>query len=60
MKLEDVVVGQWVIYRPAGGEAPPEDGEVVTVGDRYVMVRYAGDRGAKATRAEDLEPGVVP
>lgn len=58
MKLEDVEVGQWVIYRP-GGNQPPEDGEVVEVRERFVMVRYAGDRGAKATRAEDLELGAT-
>jgi len=45
-------VGAGVVYRPSHG--PAEDGTIVSVNDRYVMVLYAGDRTAKATRAEDL------
>jgi hypothetical protein len=47
-------IGAGVVYRPHGG--PAEDGDIVSVGDQYVMVRYVGDRQAKATRPEDLEP----
>jgi len=45
-------VGAGVVYRPVHG--PAEDGTIVAVNDRYVMVLYVGDRTAKATRAEDL------
>lgn len=45
-------IGAGVVYRPQHG--PAEDGEIVAVNDRYVMVLYRGDRTAKATRAEDL------
>ena len=56
MEIEDVRVGQWVIYR-AHPSARAEDGEVTEVRGNLVMVRYAGDRGSKATYARDLEPG---
>jgi hypothetical protein len=49
-------VGDWVIYRPHGGEA--EDGEVTAIRPHgLVMVRYRGDLHSKATRAVDLTPG---
>lgn len=48
-------VGAGVVYRPNGGNYPTaEDGTIVSVNDRYVMVLYVGDRTPKATRAEDL------
>lgn len=61
MKLEDVTVGQWVVYAPRPGVETGEDGEVVEVRDGgYVMVRYRnGLQAGKvcATRAADLQPG---
>jgi hypothetical protein len=57
MKIEDVEIGQWVVYRPHPGTA--EDGEVTGVRGDLVMVRYAGDRHSKATYASDLEPGAT-
>ena len=56
MKIEDCAPGMWVIYQPHR-PAPPEDGEVVEVRGDLVMVLYRGDRTAKATRPEDLQPG---
>lgn len=56
MKLSDVRLGMGVVYRPSGG-GKAEDGDVVGVNKLgMVMVRYVGDRLAKATRPEDLEP----
>ena len=53
-------IGNRVIYR--GGHGRPERGVITSVGpgwNGYVFVRYDGDQGSKATRAEDLtlEPG---
>lgn len=59
MKLEDVNVGMWVVYRPHP-DAQLEDGEVTAIRGDLVMVRYKGDRHAKATYARDLEPGRAP
>lgn len=48
-------VGAGVVYRPNGGNYPTsEDGTIVSVNDRFVMVLYVGDRTPKATRPEDL------
>ena len=53
------VVGDWVIYQPYPG-ARFEDGEVTAVRENgVVMVRYTGDRTAKATYVRDLRPGSV-
>lgn len=50
-------IGDWVIYRPYPG-APAEDGEVTEVRSAgLVLVRYRGDRTAKATYVRDLTPG---
>lgn len=48
-------VGDRVVYRAHPG-APPEEGTVTSVGERYVFVCY-GVPGAtsRATRPEDLE-----
>jgi hypothetical protein len=58
VRIEDVEIGQWVVYRPHHG--PAEDGEVTAVRGNLVMVRYVGDQGSKATYASDLEPGMTP
>jgi len=57
MKLSEISVGQWVVYRPHHPGAQPEDGEVTEIRRDLVMVRYRGDRTAKATYPGDLEPG---
>lgn len=48
-------IGEDVAYR-AHATAPLEKGTIASVGEAYVFVRYGGDAGAKATRAEDLVP----
>jgi hypothetical protein len=40
-------IGEEVIYRAHGAIA--EDGTISSVGERFVFVRYAGDRHSKAT-----------
>lgn len=48
-------IGERVAYRAPG--RPPEFGVITSVGpgwNGYVFVRYDGDTGGKATRAEDL------
>lgn len=47
-------IGSGVVYRPYPG-APAEDGEITSVNDSYVFVRFVGDRQSKACRAEDLK-----
>ena len=44
-----------VLYRPAPMTGPPEVGVIRFVSDRFVFVRYAGDRHSKATDPADLE-----
>lgn len=46
-------IGNKVVYRHAG---VPEEGVVTSVNDHYVFVRYGGNVGSQATRADDLEP----
>jgi len=46
-------IGVGVVYQPHPG-AQAEDGDIVAVNSTFVMVRYVGDRTAKATRPEDL------
>lgn len=46
-------IGAGVVYRPHPGHA--EDGDIVSVNDSVVFVRYVGDRTAKATYPEDIE-----
>ncbi len=46
--------GDGVVYRPPPG-GPAEDGEVIRVNDRYVFVRFVGDRHAKAVAPWVLE-----
>lgn len=55
MKIEDCQPGMGVVYR-SHPTAIAEDGDVIEIRPPYVMVRYVGDRTAKATRPEDLEP----
>lgn len=55
MNLSDVVVGMGVVYRPHP-DAPAEDGDVTEIRPPLVMVRYVGDRTAKATHPRDLTP----
>lgn len=45
-------IGSWVIYRSEHGQ--PEDGRIVSVNDRYVMVRYTRGGGTKATDPRSL------
>lgn len=45
-------VGAGVVYLPPG--RPREDGVITSVNDRYVFVRYDGDKGSKATTPTDL------
>ena len=52
-------VGQGVVYRQNHPDAKPEDGTIVGVRHPYVMVLYAGDYNAKATRPEDLTLAVM-
>jgi hypothetical protein len=47
-------IGAGVVYRPYPS-ASAEDGDITSVNDSYVFVRFVGDRQAKACRAEDLE-----
>lgn len=47
-------VGAGVVYQAHAG-AEREDGEITSVNDRYVFVRFRGDTGSKACSAEDLE-----
>lgn len=47
-------VGSGVVYCPYPG-AQAEDGEITSVNDSYVFVRFVGDRQSKACRAHDLE-----
>jgi len=47
-------IGAGVIYQPHP-EVRPEDGEIVSVNEHYVFVRYTGDRGAKATDPRNLQ-----
>lgn len=47
-------VGAGVVYRPYPG-AQAEDGDITTVTDRYVFVRFVGDRTSKAVAPELLE-----
>lgn len=47
-------IGAGVVYRP-NPSVPVEDGEIVSVNDAYVFVRYTGDRSAKATHPSMLE-----
>jgi hypothetical protein len=51
--IEEATVGAAVVYRSHPG-APAEDGDIVRVSDRFVFVRFVGDRHPKACRAEDL------
>lgn len=46
--------GDHVTYRPHSG-APAETGDVTSVNDRYVFVRFDGDTHAKACAASVLE-----
>lgn len=46
-------IGAGVTYEPYPG-ARREDGDIVAVTTHYVMVRYRGDRGAKATSPAQL------
>lgn len=55
MRLNECRVGQGVVYRPTPDVAA-EDGVITEVRPPWVMVRYAGDQHAKATRPEDLDP----
>jgi len=47
-------IGAGVTYRP-NRYFRAEDGEITSVSDYYVFVRYVGDRGSKATRPQDLD-----
>lgn len=48
-------IGDAVIYHPYAPELDPaEEGVITSVNDRYVFVRYGGDKGSKATAAERL------
>ena len=46
-------IGAGVVYEPSSG-GYREDGDIVSVNDRFVFVRYVGDRSAKATSPENL------
>lgn len=54
-QASDFHEGQGVVYRHHP-DAPPEDGVVTSVNERYVFVRYRGDNGSKATSPADLRP----
>lgn len=56
MKLEDVRVGQAVVYRPYPTATAPEDGTVTSKNAHCVFVRFSAVGCSKACRAEDLEP----
>lgn len=45
-------IGSGVVYDPGHGSR--EDGVIVDVRDRWVLVRYRGDEHAKATDATNL------
>jgi len=45
-------IGHGVVYVPSHDKR--EDGTIEAVSSLYVFVHYAGDRGCKATRPEDL------
>lgn len=47
-------IGDGVTYQPHP-DARAEDGEITSVNDSYVFVRFVGDRGSKACRPGDLE-----
>jgi hypothetical protein len=50
-------VGHGVVYRAPHvgyGDPGPEQGEITSVGQQYVFVRYAGDQHSKATVPEAL------
>ena len=47
-------IGAGVVYRPHPG-AQAEDGDITSVGEVYVFVRFAGDRASKAVAPELLE-----
>jgi len=47
-------IGSGVVYQSRPG-APLEDGEITSVNDTYVFVRYTGDRTSKATSPGALE-----
>lgn len=46
-------IGAGVVYRPRPDA--PEDGEITEVRPPWVLVRYRGDVGAKATPPEMLD-----
>ena len=46
-------IGAGVIYDPGYGQTK-EDGTIVSVSKSLVFVTYVGDRGPKATYAQDL------
>lgn len=47
--------GHGVVYRPYARELDGvEQGEITSVGQQYVFVRYAGDQHSKATAPEAL------
>lgn len=50
-------IGDKVVYAPLGAEGPREIGVVEEIRGGMAMVLYLGDRTAKSTRIEDLEPG---
>lgn len=57
MTLEEAKkhVGEIVIYRPAGNpDAKSEEGEITSVNDSFVFVRYEWSRTSQATYARDL------
>ena len=47
-------IGEGVVYVPGHGER--EDGQITSVSDRFVFVRYTGSMHSKATDPADLEP----
>lgn len=53
--FENANTGSLVTGRIPGTRTVREDGVITSANDAYVFVRYAGDRGSKATRPEDLE-----
>lgn len=48
-------VGQKVVYRPRP-DAPPEEGFVTSMNERFVFVRYGMSATSQATLPEHLEP----
>lgn len=60
MNVDEIHIGQWVVYQ-AHEQAPREDGQVVRYdGGALAFVLYRGDSTPKATYLTDLTPGEKP